>query len=558
MEGRRAALAALLLAVLWAALVAGVGAEQVGKPFDMSASILEEMEALSSLPMAEEELTVRYGFPRNVSDIYRGEWVIDGDKTSMLEIEWKFEKFKGQYLMHITTRKTLTEGEDLVMGYVELRDGSYSTDEVMKYRVFGSYTWSAGQLLLGAVPLSNTELVDAATKIVKNTTQAERIRFPDELESLGLYKNVPEGDCPLRLSFQVQPLTENELRHLADRSIVDPHHRRPEDPLILLEGTASSEHCKFHLTTDGEPVILAEYYTKALHYVMIVTFMSFLQMGLMAYQIEASNTQAGASKVSMAAIGMQAVIDSYICLFHLSIGIFIEATLNAFITASFFKFVIFSVFEMRYLLLIWKARRPLQADTPWDAMRQQLRVLYTRIYIALIGGFLLLYSLGGMVSLFVFVLYSFWVPQIYCNASRGVRYAVKPKYLIGISLTRMFIPMYFLLCPTNFLHIEPDPFLAQCLCLWVAFQVCVLLLQDKYGPRFFIPKQLLPLKYDYYHRVDFQDEEKECVICMCAVEPREANYMITPCDHIFHSTCLDQWMQQKMQCPTCRRPLPEP
>jgi len=35
-----------------------------------------------------------------------------------------------------------------------------------------------------------------------------------------------------------------------------------------------------------------------------------------------------------------------------------ESLFNAFATAAFFKFVIFSIFEMRYLLAIWKARAP--------------------------------------------------------------------------------------------------------------------------------------------------------------------------------------------------------
>jgi hypothetical protein len=31
---------------------------------------------------------------------------------------------------------------------------------------------------------------------------------------------------------------------------------------------------------------------------------------------------------------------------------------------------------------------------------------------------------------------------------------------------------------------------------------------------------------------------------------------VTPCDHFFHSGCLQRWMDIKMECPTCRRPLP--
>ena len=34
-----------------------------------------------------------------------------------------------------------------------------------------------------------------------------------------------------------------------------------------------------------------------------------------------------------------------------------EPLFNAFATAAFFEFVIFAIFEMRYLLSIWRARR---------------------------------------------------------------------------------------------------------------------------------------------------------------------------------------------------------
>ena len=41
----------------------------------------------------------------------------------------------------------------------------------------------------------------------------------------------------------------------------------------------------------------------------------------------------------------------------LDAGIVIEPLFNAFATAAFFEFVIFAIFEMRYLLSIWRARR---------------------------------------------------------------------------------------------------------------------------------------------------------------------------------------------------------
>ncbi len=32
--------------------------------------------------------------------------------------------------------------------------------------------------------------------------------------------------------------------------------------------------------------------------------------------------------------------------------------------------------------------------------------------------------------------------------------------------------------------------------------------------------------------------------------------MMTPCKHKYHKKCLLQWMNMKMECPTCRARLP--
>lgn len=34
------------------------------------------------------------------------------------------------------------------------------------------------------------------------------------------------------------------------------------------------------------------------------------------------------------------------------------------------------------------------------------------------------------------------------------------------------------------------------------------------------------------------------------------HFMRTPCEHEFHIGCLLSWMKVKMECPTCRRELP--
>ena len=34
-------------------------------------------------------------------------------------------------------------------------------------------------------------------------------------------------------------------------------------------------------------------------------------------------------------------------------------------------------------------------------------------------------------------------------------------------------------------------------------------------------------------------------------------YMITPCDHYFHTQCLESWLNQKKECPCCRKEIKE-
>ena len=49
----------------------------------------------------------------------------------------------------------------------------------------------------------------------------------------------------------------------------------------------------------------------------------------------------------------------------------------------------------------------------------------------------------------------------------------------------------------------------------------------------------------------------DCVICYNEIDVNDrSGYMLAPCLHIFHSACLEQWMEVKMECPICRCNLP--
>ena len=50
-------------------------------------------------------------------------------------------------------------------------------------------------------------------------------------------------------------------------------------------------------------------------------------------------------------------------------------------------------------------------------------------------------------------------------------------------------------------------------------------------------------------------EEETCGICLLEFEPGD-RLIQTPCEHVFHDGCLQEWLMVKLQCPTCRSELP--
>ena len=79
-------------------------------------------------------------------------------------------------------------------------------------------------------------------------------------------------------------------------------------------------------------------------------------------------------------------------------------------------------------------------------MRAQLCVLYLRFYGVLVLGMVLMYHLQSYMHILLFVFYSFWIPQIIQNAIHNQRMALHSHYIIGITASRLAIPLYLYGC----------------------------------------------------------------------------------------------------------------
>lgn len=59
----------------------------------------------------------------------------------------------------------------------------------------------------------------------------------------------------------------------------------------------------------------------------------------------------------------------------------------------------------------------------------------------------------------------------------------------------------------------------------------------------------------YFNDNDSEDSEDICTICQEAIQNNSITRKIKKCNHFFHSTCLDKWLENHITCPTCRQDI---
>ncbi|KAI0666870.1 hypothetical protein C8Q78DRAFT_1057520 [Trametes maxima] len=231
---------------------------------------------------------------------------------------------------------------------------------------------------------------------------------------------------------------------------------------------------------------------------------------------------------------------------------------------------------------LWTHIRTDPAARLWTILSLSLMVVF-RVVIALS---LPLFFIGSLYS-------CMWLMQIYRSVRRSRSSGLSVEYLVGTTLGRLFFACYFLACPKNILDVEPRRWI-YFVGLFMLAQVCIIFLQERVDPAFFLPKRMSPAQtYDYHPPLPLPDPEApeqtlgDCAICMDAilVDPSlqrrskstdvkerpvlgraggilgkvggaRKSYSLAPCHHLFHTACLERWLAIKNICPQCRRPLP--
>jgi len=328
-------------------------------------------------------------------------------------------------------------------------------------------------------------------------------------------------------------------------------------------GEVVGEECGFTLIFSANAVDVLDATQKVVHYSIWVNILTLLQIRFFLTQMQHTQEGPSAAKVSIICIAIQVLMDAYDSFLHLCLGLSSQYMFNTIAIVSLFKFILFSVVEARYFLTIWRQRRSEAFDQGWEAVRQQLSWLYSRFYGALLMGLVLIYNNLQHLDIIVLAFQAHWVPQILLDAWQGSRSALCPTFIGGISLTRVLSILYLWGCPHTVFNGELYPKLPGAPNMWVclaavllhAVQVGTMVLQRTIGPRWFVPWICMPQVYNYFRNVEVESGS-ECVICMSDIDIEDARKAVTPCSHAFHGECLSQWMDIKMECPTCRASLP--
>jgi hypothetical protein len=279
-----------------------------------------------------------------------------------------------------------------------------------------------------------------------------------------------------------------------------------EQALVMkMLGSIHSPNCNFtaHLNATALRTDWDATKGKTINYSFYMMIVCLTQIMILLRQLLHSQSPSAATRVSLLCVGWQTVIDALICLAHIYFSLAMQPLFSAFASVAFFKLLIFCVIEMKYMAIIIQARNNSNGGESTEVLRRQVAMLHLRFYVALFGAMLVMfYAFDRYRTFFMLVLYSFWVPQIVMNVVTEAKNPMHQYYIYGMSITRLFVPLYVFAVRDNFLkEVWPDTvtdtFMCQLVVLWVGIQTFILIGQGKYGARFMIPARCLPPKFDY-------------------------------------------------------------
>ena len=403
----------------------------------------------------------------------------------------------------------------------------------------------------------------------------------------------------INMTFYRKPVTFiSKISHYAsstDYSLVDFHIKTIpiEEKEKSKEKNNKKEVKNFEVSFSTNAFEMTKYPINILNYSILLTFAAFIEIYFSTkYLIIVNENTQMALNVDLYTVFMQIMWTALICGMNFFLSLSNELVTYEYGMPSIVYFGLFSIFLLRILFIGWKSR---YMDLLFNDMAQFRKKLFRFYLIFYCLLFCTLISLKLWYTYFIFTFFLFastWIFQIYYSAKNGTKPPMPYSYIFVTSLFKILIPIYLKAYNGNIFSLRPNYFKVF-ICTSIVFvEAVVVSLQKLLGPKFFIPKSYRQQSYDYY--ISAEDihknlNEVECVICLENLDNLGVNveededfnfkdgnyieklammiqkwnkkknskpYMKTPCGHIFHSRCLETWLEVKNECPYCRQRIP--
>lgn len=328
-------------------------------------------------------------------------------------------------------------------------------------------------------------------------------------------------------------------------------------------------------------------------------------------------TQARVHAISPYSILILMISDALWCVAAVGISSTMESLAFPYLALAFLSFCSFSIVSMRLLMAV--VRQTVDAVREREVLIRLYTQFYVAVFLSIGILRVLLATVAWTSVVFLLPYLSLWVPQIIKNFTTDQRHtkSFSRENLFVQSVARLF-PIVYLFCyngnpfywSSQSIKTDFSVFVFIVSLSYLLLQVVILETQRMWGGKWFMPAQYRPKRFNYKRQlfpsdladnlkvldksktserslqIDFGEHPTQtngsrliqsnvCAVCFHPVlpivnneaEPEDAsvdleqlpmarNYMVTPCQHLFHTKCLRRWLHIKLDCPTCRGPLP--
>ena len=347
----------------------------------------------------------------------------------------------------------------------------------------------------------------------------------------------------------------------------------------------------FEISFNGIAYGSHKYSKNTLNYSIFLTVFCIIEIILSADFVKLVNTNDQmALNTDLFTILFHIMWTSLVCGVNFFMSLTRKSSSYEYTMPSFCYFSLFSIFLLRILFLAWRARN--RDITDMQLFRKKLLRFYLLFYLFL---FITLISVKLWYSYFFFTFILFgstWISQIIYSAKQGTKPPMSYLYILSTSFSKISISFYLKAYKNNIFGYRPNYIKVFIVSSVIIIEAIILCLQKFLGAKFIIPKKFRKHIYNYYkneNEISQKDKETECVICLDKIgnyfisEDEEINnirgknlkekiikyieklknkqknkekYMLTPCKHLFHTKCLESWLNVKNQCPCCRQKIP--